>query len=76
MLRRALLAETLAGALLLLVAGAAGAHTSGPMLSPPAPAAAVAATPAPPAALGAAATSADGALWPWLAPLLLAPVPL
>jgi hypothetical protein len=69
MLRRALLVQALAGALLLLVAGAAGAHTSGPMPSPPAPAPAVHA-----ASLAAATPGATVPLWPWLAPLALAPV--
>jgi hypothetical protein len=72
MFRRVTLVQSLAGALLLTVAGAASAHTSSPMLS--APAAVVPATPAAPASIAAAAPGADGPLWPWLAPLVLLPL--
>ena len=71
MLRRVTLVQALVGALLLLVGGAAGAHTGAPMLS--VPVAVVPAAPTAPASIAAAAPAADGTLWPWLAPLALLP---
>jgi hypothetical protein len=77
MLRRVALVQALAVALLLLVAGGAGAHTSAPMLSAPVVASSVTAAFAevmPPASIAAATPRADTTLWPWLALLALVPV--